>query len=111
MYTSGTTGYPKGAVLTHRKTFFNCLNAEIFFKLHFDDVMLILLPLFHSGGLFIQASPALYKGATVVLHQKFDPAGTFRDIERHKVTKLLGVPTVYKALLGVPEKKEEPSRP
>jgi len=57
MYTSGTTGQAKGAVLSHRKTFFNCLNADIFFKLHFDDIMLIVLPLFHSGGLFIQASP------------------------------------------------------
>ena len=63
MYTSGTTGAPKGAVLSYRKTLFNCLNADIFFKLHFDDVMLILLPLFHSGGLFIQASPFCIKGA------------------------------------------------
>jgi fatty-acyl-CoA synthase len=101
MYTSGTTGRPKGAVLSHRKTFFNCLNADIFFKLHFDDIMLILLPLFHSGGLFIQASPTLYKGATLVLHRKFDPVRTYRDIERYRVTKLLGVPTVYRALLQV----------
>jgi fatty-acyl-CoA synthase len=101
MYTSGTTGSSKGAVLTHRKTFFNCLNAEIFFKLHMDDVMLILLPLFHSGGLFIQASPALYKGATLILHSRFDPEATYRDIEQYNVTKLLGVPAVYKSLLDV----------
>jgi fatty-acyl-CoA synthase len=101
MYTSGTTGRPKGAVLSHRKTFFNCLNADIFFQLHFDDIMLILLPLFHSGGLFIQASPTLYRGATLVLHRKFDPVRTYRDIERYRVTKLLGVPTVYRALLQV----------
>lgn len=102
MYTSGTTGEPKGAVLSYRKTFFNCLNAEIFFKLHFDDIMLILLPLFHSGGLFIQASPAFYKGATLIIHPKFDPLKAYQDIRYHKVTKLLGVPTVYKALLEVP---------
>ena len=105
MYTSGTTGQPKGAVLSHRKTFFNCLNAEIFFKLNFDDVMLIILPLFHSGGLFIQASPTLYKGATMIIHPRFDPVQTYQDIETFKVTKLLGVPTVYRALLGVEEEK------
>ena len=101
MYTSGTTGRPKGAVLSHRKTFFNCLNADIFFKMHFDDVMLVILPLFHSGGLFIQASPTIYKGATLVLHPKFDPIKVYQDIERYKVTKFLGVPTVYRALVKV----------
>jgi len=105
MYTSGTTGQPKGAVLSHRKTFFNCLNADIFFKLHFDDLMLVVLPLFHSGGLFIQASPTLYKGATMVIHPRFDPDRVYEDIERFKITKFLGVPTVYRALL-----KDEPGK-
>jgi len=107
MYTSGTTGKPKGAVLSHRKTFFNCLNADIFFKLHFSDIMLILLPLFHSGGLFIQAAPIFYKGATIVLHKKFDPVRIYRDIEKYQVTKFLGVPTVYRELLKVSSEKRK----
>jgi fatty-acyl-CoA synthase len=59
------------------------------------------LPLFHSGGLFIQASPTIYKGATMVIHPKFDAANVYRDIERYKVTKFLGVPTVYRELVKV----------
>ncbi len=101
MYTSGTTGRPKGAVLSHRKTFFNCLNADIFFKLHFDDIMLVILPLFHSGGLFIQAAPTIYKGATLVIHPRFDPVKVYQDIERYRVSKFLGIPTVYRALVKV----------
>ncbi len=103
MYTSGTTGRPKGAVLSHRKTFFNCLNAEIFFQLSFDDCMLVVLPMFHSGGLFIQVSPSLYKGATLLVHRRFDPVQTYEDISRFRVTKLLGVPTVFRSLMKVDE--------
>lgn len=102
MYTSGTTGEPKGAVLSHRKTFFNCLNADIFFQLQADDVMLVVLPLFHSGGLFIQASPVFYKGATLVLHPRFDARRVYQDIERFGITKFLAVPTVFRAMLQVP---------
>jgi len=76
------------------------LNADIFFKLHADDIMLIVLPLFHSGGLFIQASPVIYKGATMIIHSKLDPHKAYEDIRKYQVTKFLGVPTVYKSLVG-----------
>ena len=105
MYTSGTTGRPKGAVLPHRKTFFNCLNADLFFQLNSNDIMLIVTPLFHSGALIIQTAPALYKGATLVLHPKFNPKRVFEDIARYRVTKFQGVPTIFRGLLQVPSEE------
>jgi fatty-acyl-CoA synthase len=81
------------------------LNADIFFKLHFDDIMLVILPLFHSGGLFIQAAPTIYKGATLVIHPRFDPVMVYQDIEKYKVTKFLGIPTVYRVLVKVAQQQ------
>lgn len=99
MYTSGTTGLPKGAVLPHRKTFYNCLNAEIFFELKPSDIMLIVVPLFHSAGLFITASPMYYQGGTVILHRRFDPERVMEDIQRYRVNKFLAITTMYNLML------------
>ena len=82
MYTSGTTGTPKGALLPHRKTLYNSLNAEGFFSLTGEDRVLVILPLFHSFGLKILALPALHAGASVFLHAHFDPVRTWRTRRR-----------------------------
>ena len=86
MYTSGTTGVPKGAILSHRKTFFNVLNADIFYHLTPKDVMVITRPLFHSGGLLVDAAPVLYKGGTLIFKKRFRTHEIFGTIERHRVT-------------------------
>jgi fatty-acyl-CoA synthase len=99
MYTSGTTGLPKGAVLSHRKTFYNCLNADIFFELKPTDIMLIVVPLFHSAGLIITASPIYYKGGTAILHRRFDPRHVLEDIQKYRVNKFLAVTTMYNLIL------------
>ncbi len=99
LYTSGTTGRPKGAVLPVRKGFFNALNALEFLDLRREDRVLLVLPLFHSGGLFIQLVPALYAGCTVILHPRFDPDAVLRAIRDQGANQLLAVPTVLRRLL------------
>jgi fatty-acyl-CoA synthase len=98
MYTSGTTGVPKGALLPHRKTLFNSLNAQRFFELTRRDRVLVAVPLFHSFGLKILSIPALYAGAAVVLQGSFDPAETWRSVARERITLMGGVPSMFRAL-------------
>ncbi len=99
MYTSGTTGVPKGALLPHRKTLFNSLNAQLFLDLSGRDRVLVPVPLFHSFGLQILAIPALYVGASLVLQRHFDPASLWDAVEAERITVFGGVPTQFGALL------------
>ena len=98
MYTSGTTGEPKGAVLPHRKTVFNTLNSEIYFGLTRADVVIVPVPLFHSFGLKILSVPALFAGATVVLFDRLN-AGEIQDrVAEHGGTILGGIPLMYRRM-------------
>jgi fatty-acyl-CoA synthase len=99
MYTSGTTGRPKGVLLSHQKTLFNTLNAQIFFDLCAQDTMLVVMPLFHSGALNIMSIPTLYAGGTIILRPRFIPQEFLGLIEQHKVTQSLLVPSMLKTLL------------
>jgi fatty-acyl-CoA synthase len=104
MYTSGTTGVPKGALLPHRKTLYNTLNAELFFDLGSADRVLVVVPLFHSFGLAILSLPTLYAGGALVLQPRFDAAQVWRTVEREGISFLGGVPTMYRDLLDVLER-------
>jgi fatty-acyl-CoA synthase len=99
MYTSGTTGTPKGALLPHRKTLYNARNAEIFFELTGDDRVLVALPLFHSFGLKILSLPTLYAGGSVFLDRRFDPECVWQAVDREGISFFGGVPTMFRALL------------
>ncbi len=99
MYTSGTTGRPKGVLLPHRKTVFNTLNAERYFELREGDVIAAPVPLYHSFGLKILSIPALFAGATVVLIDRFDPFELQEVVARHRATLLAGVPTMHRRML------------
>ena len=108
MYTSGTTGTPKGALLSHKKCLFNTLNAQIYFDLCSRDIMLVALPLFHSGGLNIMAVPTLYSGGKVILRSQFNPHEFLDDVENHRVTQAMLVPTMLNTILkeARPEKRD-----
>ena len=99
MYTSGTTGIPKGAILSHRKTFFNVLNAAMVYNLTSKDIMIISRPMFHSGGLLVESAPLLYKGGTLIVRKRFRPHEILETVQKYKVTVLELAATVYQFLL------------
>jgi long-chain acyl-CoA synthetase len=105
LYTSGTTGKPKGAELTHRNL---SLNAEIVGDTTAEvgpgDVVLGALPLFHSFGQTVSMNASLRQGACLTMLPRFDPGDALATIERDGVTHFQGVPTMYGAILNHPER-------
>ena len=100
LYTSGTTGRPKGAMLTHFQLFMNCTVAGDLFEVRDDDVTLAVLPLFHVFGLSSVLNIAIRFGGTLSLVPRFDPKAVLDAIERDRATVFLGVPTMFFALLA-----------
>jgi fatty-acyl-CoA synthase len=95
LYTSGTTGKPKGAIIPHRQVLFNCINTISSWGLNENDVSPVLTPLFHAGGLFAFLTPVLYLGGRIVLGRSFDPEESLKIIVKEKCTVILGVPTLF----------------
>jgi fatty-acyl-CoA synthase len=95
LYTSGTTGRPKGARLTHRNCFWTNLSLDRTSEMSGTEVVLQVLPQFHVGGWNVQPLLAWWKGATVVLEPAFDPGRVLELIERRRVTTMMGVPANY----------------
>ena len=103
LYTSGTTGKPKGALLTHGNITWNCINTVVDMDLGRNDVALMISPLFHVASLDMGLLPMLLKGATVVLEPKFDAGRVLGLVARYKVTTLNGVPTTFQMLCDHPD--------
>jgi fatty-acyl-CoA synthase len=102
VYTSGTTGKPKGALLTHANCFWTNLSFDRTTGLREDDVVLQVLPQFHVGGWNVQPLLAWWKGATVVLEPSFDAARALALIAEERVTTMMGVPATYLFLAQEP---------
>ncbi|MDA8183126.1 MAG: acyl-CoA synthetase [Acidimicrobiales bacterium] len=95
MYTSGTTGRPKGAMLTHANLWWNNVNGMLTLDVMEDDVTLVAAPLFHIGGLNVTTLITLQKGGEVVLQRSFDPGACLEAIPHHGVTTMFGVPAMF----------------
>jgi fatty-acyl-CoA synthase len=102
VYTSGTTGHPKGAVLRQEALVANAAMSQHMHDMTAQDHVLTVLPLFHVGGLNIQTTPALQLGATVTLHARFTPEATLTAIERDRPTLTVLVPATIQALIEHP---------
>jgi len=102
VYTSGTTGRPKGAVITQEAVFWNAVISVHTHDFTPGDHTLNLLPLFHVGGINIQMMPTFFVGGRVTLHPAFDPDTALKALSMSGITSTVCVPTVMKALLSHP---------
>jgi fatty-acyl-CoA synthase len=102
VYTSGTTGRPKGAVLRQDALMWNAVMSQHMHGLTSDDHVLTVLPFFHVGGLNIQTTPALQHGATVTIHARFAPDTALATIERDRPTLTVIVPAIMQAVTDHP---------
>jgi fatty-acyl-CoA synthase len=106
LYTSGTTGRPKGVMIPHRQVAWNAYNTAISWQLRQSDRVQVYTPMYHAGGLTVFMAPLFAIGGSIVLHDGFEAAELLRAFNDHQCTILFGVPTIFRMLLDAPELAE-----
>ncbi len=107
MYTAGTTGKPKGAILTQGASFWNAINLYTAIDFTAQDRNLVVLPMFHIGGIGLFTLPMLYVGGTAVIQRTFDPMQTFSLLKKENISLFFGVPAIFLALIQHPDFKAD----
>lgn len=100
LYTSGTTGRSKGAMISHANLASNAMTLRDYWRYTADDVLLHALPIFHTHGLFVATNVVLASGASMIFHPRFDLEAVLQSLPA--ATTMMGVPTFYIRLLGDP---------
>ena len=103
LYTSGTTGRPKGVMIPHRQIAWNAYNTVVSWQLRQSDRVQVYTPMYHAGGLTVFMTPLFAIGGSIVLHDGFDTAEILHAFRDYECTILFGVPTIFKMLLDSPE--------
>lgn len=103
LYTSGTTGHPKGAMLTHENLYSNARDVADYLGFMEDDRVVATLPVFHVFALTVVVNAPLLKGATILLVPRFSPGDVFNIVKEQQATVFAGVPTMYNFLYQYPE--------
>lgn len=102
LYTSGSTGVPKGVVYTHRMLYWNSLNTSISLGINSETCAMVCMPLFHTGGWNVLLTPVLHHGGHVILTEKFDSARVLNDLEKYRCNQFMAVPTMLKMMAMSP---------
>ncbi len=102
LYTSGTTGFPKGALYTHSMLFWNSINTAMSLIVTSESRTVNVMPPFHTGGWNVLTTPFLHHGAYTVLMRKFEPAQVLRLLQEERATLFMGVPTMLKMIADDP---------
>ncbi|APH07137.1 fatty acid--CoA ligase family protein [Bacillus weihaiensis] len=99
LYTSGTTGKPKGAMLTHKNLYSNAIDTANYLKINNEDIVVTTLPMFHVFCLTVALNAPLMNGATLLIVPRFSAEGIFNLVKQYEATVFAGVPTMYNFLL------------